>query len=175
MSTLKVDTISPKTSWSSLEIAGNTLNPVTSGSFTFTSHWSSGTALPANIDNTATHTGYYSLIGNICHITCPYVDAEGTDWTLFYYTGLPYVAAHRTAFAIGDSRGVSGKYNTTVIGAGTHTESGRLNAYIVNDQTTIYLLYDSIPRDASSWYPYFDHGSGSGYRMGDISGSYIIA
>ena len=174
MSTLKVDTISPKTSWNTHELAGvtqSTLTPVTSGTWTGTVSWATNgqASLESAINATTTITCNYSLVGNICAIHTPAFNSEGTDYTLFKIAGLPYTPLNHCAFAIGDTRSLNSRYNTTeytsticrLMATAGRTSSPQGNSCLGTD---IWLGVDLMMSTQGTTWPFFTAGSGAGHR-----------
>ena len=85
---------------------------VTSGTFTATLHMHSDPTNITTTNVTAQETGSYVRIGDMVWITLEATVTQYSGHVLKRITGLPFPAAEKGVFAVGDSRGIRYRWST---------------------------------------------------------------
>lgn len=90
-----------------------------SGTFAATLHMNSNPTLTtAETNVTAEATGSYVRVGDMVWITLEDTITQYSSHALWFITGLPFAAAQKSIFAVGDARGVKFRWDTSSIDPG---------------------------------------------------------
>ena len=114
---------------------------MSSGTFTATLHMNSNPANTTGTNVTAEETGSYMRVGDMVWITLASTITQYSNHVFRYITGLPFAAAKRGVFTLGDSRGVEFRW------AAASRTASRLYAYVDTGGVKINLF--AMQRDSN--------------------------